>query len=210
MTQKSPNASVGESPVADFPDGEAADGNTPLTKDEAEGLIPDLQTRGELNAWEQANIVKAVGWATRDRRRDVLTIEFLGELHRRMLDETWIWAGQFRRSDKSIGVYWATIPGAIRDLLDDTKYWVEHATYSRDEILARFHYRLVSIHPFPNGNGRHGRLMTDVIARNMGWDPPTWGRASSSVGGRTRDLYLAALKQADQGNMAPLIAFVRA
>jgi Fic-DOC domain mobile mystery protein B len=185
------------------------DGATPLDEDEAEGLIPDLHTRGELNAWELVNILKAEGWAFGGRRGDLLTIESAKKLHRRMFDETWAWAGKFRRSDKSIGVYWATIPTELQKLLDDTKYWIGHGTYFPDEILARFHHRLVSIHPFPNGNGRHARLMTDVLARSIGRESPTWGRANLAVPSQARTLYLAALKQADRGNISSLLEFIR-
>ena len=184
-------------------------GTTPLDEDEAEGLIPDLHTRGELNAWELGNILKAEEWAFGGRRGDILTIDFVKELHRRMLDETWTWAGEFRRSDKSIGVYWATIADALRDLLDDTKYWITNGPYPPDEVLARFHHRLVSIHPFPNGNGRHARLMADVLGSVMGWEPLTWGRGNLERAGNARTLYLAALKQADKGHMEPLVNFIR-
>jgi len=184
------------------------DGATPLDPDEAEGLIPDLLTRGERNAWEQANIVKAEGWVFR-RRRDVLTIDFAMQLHRRMFDETWTWAGKFRRSDNNIGVPWHTISVALRELLDDAKYWIENGTYSLDESAARFHRRLVSIHPFPNGNGRHGRLMTDVLARSNGAEPFTWGRDNPNAFRRARILYLAALREADGGTIGPLLGFMR-
>jgi Fic-DOC domain mobile mystery protein B len=183
------------------------EGTTPLDPDEADGLIPDLLTRGELNAWEQANILKAEAWVFR-RRRNVLTVQFAMELHRRMFDETWAWAGNFRRSDKNIGVPWPTIPAALRDLLDDAQYWIDQGTYALDEVAARFHHRLVSIHPFPNGNGRHGRLMADGLARSSGAPPCTWGRGSLTVG-QARVAYLAALRQADKGGLDPLIEFMR-
>lgn len=185
------------------------EGITPLDEDEAESLIPDLHTRGELNAWEQGNILKAEEWAFSGRRGDILTIDFAKELHRRMLDETWTWAGDFRRSDKSIGVYWATIMDALRGLLDDTKHWISNRIYPPDEILARFHHRLVWIHPFPNGNGRHARLMADVLASVMRWEPPTWGRGNLGMAGDARGRYLAALQQADKGHIEPLIDFIR-
>jgi Fic-DOC domain mobile mystery protein B len=188
-------------------------GTTPLSPDEAEGLLPDLHTRGELNAWEQANILKAESWAFGRRRRispaDVLRRDFVVDLHARMFDETWAWAGQFRRSDKNIGVSWETVLPALQNLLDDAGYWVAHHPYAPDEILARFHHRLVSIHPFPNGNGRHARLMTDVLARGMGTRRPTWGLGDLSAGGDPRESYLNALKQADRGSLAPLVAFLR-
>lgn len=185
------------------------DGATPLEEDEADGLIPDLQTRAELNAWERGNILKGEEWAFGGRRDEILSIEFTKKLHGRMFDETWTWAGKFRRSDKSIGVYWATITAALRDLLKDTRYWISNGTYPKDEILARFHHRLVAIHPFPNGNGRHARLMADVLAATMGRERLTWGRGTLGAAGETRGSYLAALKQADTGDITTLMAFMR-
>jgi Fic-DOC domain mobile mystery protein B len=199
--------------VFDSLNGEGVDATTPLSDEEAEGLIPDLQTRGELNAWEQANILKAEAWAFGRRRHGIsanlLTRDFTVDLHRWMFDETWRWAGQFRRSDKNIGVAWETLLPALQNLLDDASYWIANHTYPSDEILARFHHRLVSIHPFPNGNGRHARLMTDVLAWSMGLERPTWGLGELSIAGHTRVLYLNALKQADKGNIAPLVTFLR-
>lgn len=193
--------------------GDAVEGTTPLSEEEAEGLIPDLHTRGELNAWEQANILKAEAWAFGRRHHvilaNVLTRDFVVDLHSQMFDETWTWAGQFRRSGKNIGVAWETIVPALQNLLDDVSHWIASKTYPPDEILARLHHRLVSIHPFPNGNGRHARLMTDLVASNMSLERPTWGLADLSVAGNTRLLYLNALKQADKGNIAPLVTFLR-
>lgn len=189
--------------------GQEPAGATLLDPDEAEGLIPDLHTRAELNDWEFTNILKAEQWALGRRRQRILSRQFALELHRRMFDETWTWAGEVRRSDKSIGVAWETILPALQDLLEDASYWIAKKTYPPDEILARFHHRLVSIHPFPNGNGRHARLMTDVLARSLGLERPTWGLGDLSVASHARLSYLNALKQADRGNMAPLITFLR-
>jgi Fic-DOC domain mobile mystery protein B len=184
-------------------------GNTPLDPDEAEGLLPaHIIKRAELNEWEQANILKGQDWAFRRRRR-VLSLRFAQELHRRMFGDTWVWAGSFRRSDKNIGVHWPTIPQAVQDTLSNAEHWLENETYDVDEAAARFHHRLVWVHPFPNGNGRHARLMTDLLLWNLGREPFTWGRESLIGPGAARDRYLEALHHADHGNMVPLMAFVR-
>lgn len=185
------------------------DGATPLDPDEAEGLIPELLTRAELNAWEQTNILKAEQWAYGRGGADLLTTEFAVELHRRMFDETWNWAGKFRRSDKNIGVHWPNIPQSLLNVLNNAKYWFEHTTYPLDEIAARLHHQLVSIHPFPNGNGRHSRLLADVVLRKRGVEPFSWGRVNFAAGGQARSTYLAALREADRGNIQPLLGFVR-
>ena len=67
---------------------------------------------------------------------------------------------------------------AVRQLLDDTKAWIEHKSYARDEIAVRFHHRLVQIHPFANGNGRHARLMADLLVIELGAERFSWGRTN--------------------------------
>jgi Fic-DOC domain mobile mystery protein B len=192
-------------------DGQLADGATPLDLEEEAELIPrHISTRAELNTWEQANIAKAVVWlGARRRRGPVLSLAFLRELHQRMFGETWRWAGQFRRTGKNIGVPASEVPEQLAKLLDDAKYWADHATYSPEEIATRLHHRLAWIHPFANGNGRHARLMADAFLEENGRPPFTWGSGSLLVGGATREAYIEALRQADGGDYRPLMAFVR-
>ncbi len=186
-------------------------GATPLDPDEAVGLIPEhLSTRGELNAWEQVNIAKADDWLRRRQNGgSVLNMDFLRELHRQMFSDTWKWAGKFRWTLKNIGVLSEAIPEQTYNLLSETRYWIEHHTYSVDEIAVRFHHRLVAVHPFPNGNGRHGRLMTDALLRKLDAPPFTWGSGAIDDRGAVRDRYLHALRSADSGDYAPLLAFAR-
>ncbi len=193
------------------PDESLPEGATPLDADEAEGLIPThITTRGELNAWEQANILDAEQWlATRRPTSSVLDMGFLRELHRRMFSDTWEWAGKFRRSMKNIGVEWEVVPERTQNLLSDVRYWLDHETYPIDEIAARFHHMLVAIHLFPNGNGRHARLMADALLRQVGVSPFTWGSASLDVKGAIRRQYIQALQAADAGDYAPLLCFIR-
>ena len=188
-----------------------APGATPIDADEKAALIPQhLVEQSQLNEWEEANIQKAVSWLEGPgRRRDVLTEDFVRTLHRRMFDKTWRWAGTFRSTGKNIGVDAAQISVALRKLLDDARYWLEHGTHPLDESAARFHHRLVAIHPFVNGNGRHARLMTDVLLQRNGARPFTWGSGSLLTQGAARDHYLAALRAADTGDYALLLAFVR-
>jgi len=127
-----------------------------------------------------------------------------------MYGGVWKWAGTFRRSDKNIGVTWTQIPMALRGLIDDTKYWIENKTFSEDEIAIRFKHRLVSIHCFPNGNGRHSRIMADLIAQHIFKKPVfTWGSANLVKAGDVRNKYLAAIRQADRDNIDPLLQFSR-
>ena len=185
------------------------DGQTPLTPEEMEGLIPSYITlRGELNEAEQANIVEAQDWASA-RKRDVLGQGFLNTLHKRLFGNVWKWAGKFRTSGKNIGVDAYRIVTELQNLIDDTKFWIEHGTYEPDEIAARFHHRLVYIHPYPNGNGRHARLATDLLLTSMGRSPFSWGSENLTNASETRAQYIAALQAADGHDYEPLFRFVR-
>lgn len=189
---------------------EQVPGQTPLDPDEAAQLIPShLTTQRDLDEWEQTNILQAQQWLLRQRQPKVLTEAFCRELHRRMFDQTWRWAGQFRASDKNIGCPWQQVPMRLRQLLDNTAYQLDGAAHPLDEAAARFHHALVLVHPFPNGNGRHARLMTDALLRLRGATPFSWGARNLVATGEARAPYIAALRAADNGDMGPLLAFVR-
>jgi len=183
--------------------------STPLTEEEREHLIPSYITlRPELNEAEQANILEAGEWAFA-RKRDVLDERFLTGLHKRMFGGVWRWAGKFRKTERNIGIDAYRISVELRQLLDDCRYWIEHGTYKPDEIAARFHHRLVLIHPFPNGNGRHARMATDLLLVAMGRPRFTWGRVNLVDPGQTRQRYVDALRAADHHDIGPLLEFVR-
>lgn len=188
---------------------------TPLDPDEAEGLLlGHVTTRGELDELEEANIQLGLEWASRRARRgrggvDVLTEEFLYELHRRMFDAVWEWAGRIRRTEKNIGVDPAQIGPEVRKLVEDARHWREHDVYAADELAVRVHHRLTAIHPFPNGNGRHARMMADLIVQQAGRRRFSWGGESLTETSELRSRYIAALREADRGDLEPLIAFAR-
>jgi Fic-DOC domain mobile mystery protein B len=189
-----------------------APGATPLDPDEATGLVPShITTQADLNAWEQANILQAVRWVARQKKRDLLTEGFVRDLHRRMFDQTWKWAGTFRQSNKNIGVDWTQVAMKLRNLLDNTRFQIDHKVFEPDELVVRFHHQLVWVHAFPNGNGRHARLMADVLAQQLGRPRMTWGGADVELVsmGTVRDRYLTTLREADQGQWSGLIAFAR-
>ncbi|QKT03533.1 mobile mystery protein B [Ectothiorhodospiraceae bacterium 2226] len=185
------------------------DAATPLTEEERADLIPSYITLcSELNEAEQANIMEAEEWAYA-RKRAVLDERFLIDLHKRMLGRVWRWAGKFRQTERNIGVDAYRIRMALRQLLDDSRFWVEHQTYPPDEIAARFHHRLVQIHPFPNGNGRHARTATDLLLVSLGRPRFSWGRVNLVDAGETRRRYVEALRAADNHDLRPLLAFAR-
>lgn len=188
---------------------EQGDGATPLSEEEREGLIPSyISLRAELNEAEQANILEAESWVF-GRKRDVLDERFLDNLHKRMFGHVWRWAGGHRRSGKNVGVDAYRIPQELRQLIDDTRYWIEHETYELDEIAARFHHKLVWIHPYPNGKGRHARLATDLLLASLGRERFSWGSRNLTDPGETRERYIAALREADKHNIRPLLEFAR-
>jgi len=185
------------------------DAATPLTPDERAQLIPTyITTRAQLNEAEQIGIAEADRWAFR-RRRDVLDETFLLALHKRMLGSVWKWAGELRNTERNIGIEAYRIGVELRSLIDDVRYWIEHNTYGADEISVRFHHRLVAIHPFPNGNGRHARLAADLRAINLGCERFSWGSANLVEAAEMRARYIAALKAADSHDIGPLVAFAR-
>ena len=173
-------------------------------------LIPaHIADRHDLNAAEQENITLGQEWAMSGRRRDMLTEKFVKDLHRQMLGDVWRWAGKFRASEKNIGIGWWLIATELRQLFGDGKAWIACASYPPDEIAVRFHHRLVLIHPFPNGNGRHARLMADLLVMQLKRERFSWGRASLREPGMARASYIEALHAADNHDIAPLLAFAR-
>jgi Fic-DOC domain mobile mystery protein B len=188
------------------------DGQTPLDEEEKEGLlIPTIATRGELDEFEQQNIEQALQWTLgRSFTTDIIfTEEFVRMVHRRMYADVWTWAGEFRKTNKNIGADKWKIPTELRYLLDDVRYWHEHNTYPPDEISVRFKHRIVSIHCFANGNGRHSRLMADIIIEKIYKLPVfTWGAANLSSSD-ARAAYLRAVKAADKGDHSLLLEFSR-
>ena len=184
------------------------EGATPLEPEELYDLIPvHIATQEQLNAWEQKNIVLAENWAR--FKKNIVSVDFIQQLHKHMFGETWKWAGKFRRSGKNIGIDWHTISSQLKLLLDDIKYQLFHKSYEINEIAARFYHRLVFIHPFANGNGRHARLVTDRFLISQNCSQFSWGQKNLYNPSLTRKQYIEALKSADKGNYQLLLQFVR-
>ncbi len=190
---------------------EYAQGATPLDPDEVGGLIPaHITNQSQLNEWEAANILAAETWLfSISKRRNFLTTDFIKLLHTKMFDDTWAWAGKFRTTERNIGVSPFNITTGLNNLLDDVRYQITYKSLSFDEIAYRFHHRLVAIHPFPNGNGRHARLMTDLLLVQTGQPRFTWGRQKLEQEGPIRKQYIEALRNADKHDYTKLAVFVR-
>lgn len=176
---------------------EYIEGQTPLDEDEKEGLlIKSITTRGELDEFEQLNIEKAIQWTIGKKWKPeyILSEVFIKELHKRMFNDVWSWAGDFRKTNKNIGVDKYQIGINLRQLLDDSLYWLKNSTYSDEEFAIRFKHRIVIIHCFPNGNGRHSRLMADIIISQIYGKPIfTWNSKNLNKKGEVRLNYLTAL-----------------
>lgn len=192
---------------------EYQNGQTPLNEEEKDGLlIKTIGTLQELDEFEQLNIEKAIEWTIRSKFKteNILTEKFVKQVHKKMFGGVWKWAGNFRKSEKNIGVSWIKIGIELHCLLDDTKYWIENKTYSPDEIAIRFKHRIVKIHCFPNGNGRHSRIMADIIIETI-FDKEifTWGFKNRFQADEIRYNYITALKEADNEDISKLLDFAR-
>lgn len=189
------------------------EGQTPLDEDEKEGLlIPTITTKRDLDEFEQLNIEQAIQWTLirNFKQKEILTEAFVKEVHNRMYNKVWAWSGEYRKSNKNLGIDKWRIATELRTLLDDIIYWIENETYSPDEIAIRFKHRIVSIHCFANGNGRHSRLMADIIIEKIFNRPIfSWGAGKLVANDNTRIDYIKAIKAADSGNYNLLLIFAK-
>lgn len=188
---------------------DTSDGNTPIDDDEADGLrLSWVRTRSDLNEAEAANILEARRAIRSASLDEVLDDLWLRRLHERMFGDVWSWAGKYRRSGRNIGIDWTAIPASVRALVADCRTWV--AVDDTRVPVARFHHRLVAIHPFPNGNGRHSRAATDHLCSALGLPPPGWGARTFEGTAALRAAYLRALRTADRDpdDLEPLIDFI--
>ncbi|HEY1040053.1 MAG TPA: mobile mystery protein B [Bacteroidia bacterium] len=186
-------------------------GQTPLDEEESQGLlIKTISTRKELDEFEQQNIEKAIEWtlSRKFKPAKIASEDFIKELHYKMYGEVWKWAGEFRHSNKNIGCNWQQVGTLLKQLNDDLIFWIANKTYPDEEIAIRYKHRIVSIHCFPNGNGRHSRLIADIIITHVFSTPVfSWGAKDLNKNNEVRNNYITALKKADAGDVAPLVLF---
>ncbi|MCQ2740128.1 MAG: mobile mystery protein B [bacterium] len=188
---------------------ETDDNSTPLTEEEKQQLKAKwVTTRSELNELETKGIADAEIWLLKNKK-DILSETFIKALHKKMFGDIWKWAGNFRTTERNIGVAPYEIQPKLRILLDDIRFWIANRTYSEKEIAIRFHHRLVQIHPFPNGNGRISRIMADLIMRNFGLNDLDWGSGNLTEISELRTKYISSLQEADNGDYTKLINFIK-
>lgn len=192
---------------------EYKDGQTPLSEEEKEGLlIKTITTHGELDEFEQMNIEKAIEWTLtkKFKKENIISEDFVKALHKKMFNNVWAWAGKFRMSEKNLGVNYHLIGICLKQLNDDCLFWIDKETYSEEEIAIRYKHTIVNIHCFANGNGRHSRLIADIIINHIfNKNVFTWSRTNLIKKGEERSNYLNAIREADKKNIQPLIAFAK-
>ena len=187
-------------------------GATPLTPDELLGLrAKHITTRGELNELEEENIIEGLTWLDRRPKTfDFLSDSAARDVHKRLFGQVWDWAGVYRLTEKNIGVSVWQISTEMRTCLDDARYWRDNGTYEPLEAVARYHHKLVWVHPFANGNGRWARIMADAYLATI--DPNKFldwsGNGTLNSDSAHRARYIAALRAADAHEFEPLVEFV--
>lgn len=194
--------------------GAHAPGATPLSEEDIAGLkLANITTQGELNEAEAENIIRGQEWALRSRTAklpEMLCDDYLLRLHKEMFGDVWKWAGKVREHDTNIGVPAHRIRTDLRQLYDEVRGWLEYRAYPPDETSIRLHYRIVTIHAFPNGNGRHARMLAHMaMVRHFGMKPLPWGGSLLRDADRKRKAYIDALAAADNRDFAPLLCFAR-
>lgn len=187
---------------------EADDNSTPLTAEEKNGLkLKWITLRSELNEAEARNIAQAQLWLAANKKKDVCSDTFLRNLHKKMFCDVWVWAGEYRITERNIGVAPYQIPMKLMQLFDDLNFWIDNKTYSNHEIAVRLHHKLVQIHPFPNGNGRVSRLIADLVLQELEGKTLYWGDTNLVDVSEVRRKYIDALRKADAGDYTDLLNF---
>ncbi len=174
------------------------DGQTPLPEELRKGLLQKtIQSIGELDEFEEDNIASGLIWLEKYKRDDYLTHTFWVKLHKKLFDKVWKWAGKIRENELQNPYF--KMPHQIRTELkkleDDIQYWISNNTYNHQELAARFHERIETIHPFPNGNGRFGRIITEYICERQNVEVPKWGDLLKDKPTLRRSEYIAALNK---------------
>lgn len=188
---------------------EYARGATPLDPDDAAGLKEShVTTQGQLDELEFKNVTAGTRWAFTRRKDNILAVDFMQQLHVRMFGDTWTWAGVIRTKETlPVGVASEKIRPELSTLCADVEAQLKDGTWRIDEIAARFHYRLVYIHPFPNGNGRFSRTMADLMLIQNDKEPFSWG-PELGRNGEGRERYISSLRAADAKDYGPLFALL--
>jgi len=102
-----------------------------------------------------------------------------------MFNQTWKWAGEARRSDKKLGVRWYEIPVHLNQMLATfASRSSTTLTHPPRSPLATITDSLPFMY-FRMGNGRHARLMADLLLMQLEGRRFEWGRESLTACERT-------------------------
>lgn len=190
------------------------DGQTPISEEDRQGLLLPITTLQELNDAEAANILICQTWLFARKRRlsstSILTTSWVKALHRRMFNEVWRWAGEFRNLDTNIGVAKENISYELSALIEDIKAKVkarEEWSLSEEEIAIELAYKAVLIHPFPNGNGRWARDLGDALMISLNKNRFTWG--SKLNPDLRRAAMLTSIRKAGVGDLVSYLKFAK-
>jgi Fic-DOC domain mobile mystery protein B len=165
---------------------------------------------GELDELEDVNIQNGLEWLNRQKTDDYLSIDFICKLHEKLFSDVWKWAGKFRTAEVNISKYRPYDVGPqLKNFFEDAKVWITSGQMSWDEISAEMHHRLVTIHPFPNGNGRTTRIYTEYVQKRNNQEVTSWNAALAHQPKRRRESYIKALRDADKGDFTLLIEFMK-
>jgi Fic-DOC domain mobile mystery protein B len=182
-------------------DRQALPGETPI--DDVSGLkVKGIRSRAELNAAEAENIRRAVvKYLSKKPTRRSARFDYAWslKLHREMLGRVWAWAGRPRVSDTNLGVPWRQIEPRLFGLLGDLAVW-KTSGMDMVEQAALLHHRAVQIHPFTNGNGRWARLLANIWLKLHDAPLTVWPEETIGAASPIREEYLAAIRQADEGD----------
>jgi Fic-DOC domain mobile mystery protein B len=187
------------------------DGSTPLDHDQIIGIrFSHLTTMGELDELEDLNIQKGLEWLNRQKDPNYLSTEFICKLHEKLFGDVWKWAGKFRTAEVNISKYRSyDVAPQLKNFFEDAKLWIQNGKMSWDEISAEMHHRLVTIHPFPNGNGRTTRIYTEYVQKRNNQPVTSWMASLGKTPQLRRDHYIKALRSADKGDFELLTEFMR-
>jgi fido (protein-threonine AMPylation protein) len=158
---------------------------------------------------------------------DLITLHEVREIHHKAMDKVWSVAphphasaderpGNFRRHDIEPFVggmrppEWPTVPSLTHDWVaqasligkglnfdDNLLPGLQLSSRPLLEEVAAAHAAFERIHPFIDGNGRCGRLLTNLTLARLGYPP-------AIIYVRQRPRYLDALCRADAGDPGPL------
>ncbi|MCC6643796.1 Fic family protein [Candidatus Peregrinibacteria bacterium] len=172
--------------------------NSTLSLQETEKILLEMEVSRKVSlreVFEAKNLARVMDYLREKKAQVHLSLDFILFLHHMLIsgisDEI---AGRFRQENEyvKVGSHIAPPPEHVDQLLEQNigDYQNDLSGYFLEKI-ARFHLQFEHIHPFNDGNGRIGRLLTNLQLMELGL-PPVIFRD------KEKKLYYQALKEYDQ------------